>query len=418
MLIKFEVQMELTIIRLDSLFERFEQVLDVVHGERRLAKDTHDFKDGPANLEVVLDDGNEAVGDNSHMNLYADRIFGFSPETLDLEVLFDPFEKQLHLPPVFIEQGDVLCAEVEVVRIVDEASMKLWRIIDNSSDSTRILLLILLLGEADGLVFEYIVFSVENTLAIDNLICRLALLPDDKECSEHIDSIEPGEVKVASVKHIARQRLVREPVHRVDIVHLGIGDSVENRNLRDDINLGMDSDARLCASELSPSEYGHAEINSRRVDGIESSMQLELLRDASGLGNRHHIESELLKDTMVSEIVGLGQHLSVDGMVAKAEVFGLLTMCDCNICEFPQASASNELAKHQNQQMVPVRHRPAFGSVVVLGKYSPELPLREELYYLCKNEYPRMHICSDFESDAKVSISKPGQGIAGLKRCA
>ena len=410
--------MELTIIRLDSLFERFEQVLDVVHGERRLAKDTHDFKDGPANLEVVLDDGNEAVGDNSHMNLYADRIFGFSPETLDLEVLFDPFEKQLHLPPVFIEQGDVLCAEVEVVRIVDEASMKLWRIIDNSSDSTRILLLILLLGEADGLVFEYIVFSVENTLAIDNLICRLALLPDDKECSEHIDSIEPGEVKVASVKHIARQRLVREPVHRVDIVHLGIGDSVENRNLRDDINLGMDSDARLCASELSPSEYGHAEINSRRVDGIESSMQLELLRDASGLGNRHHIESELLKDTMVSEIVGLGQHLSVDGMVAKAEVFGLLTMCDCNICEFPQASASNELAKHQNQQMVPVRHRPAFGSVVVLGKYSPELPLREELYYLCKNEYPRMHICSDFESDAKVSISKPGQGIAGLKRCA
>jgi hypothetical protein len=38
------------------------------------------------------------------------------------------------------------------------------------------------------------------------------------------------------------------------------------------------------------------------------------------------------------------------------------------------------------------------------------------LYNLCKNEYPCMHICSDFESDAKVSISKPGQGIVGLKR--
>ena len=296
--------------------------------------------------------------------------------------------------------------------------MKLWRIIDNSSDNTGILLQILLLGEANGLVFEHIVCSVENTLAIDGFVCRLALLPNDKECSEDIDFIESGEVKVASVKHIARQRLVCEPVHRVDIVHLGTGDSVENGNLRDDINLSMDSDTRLCASELCPSEYRHAEIDSRGVDGIEPAMKLELLRDSSGLGNRHHVESELLKDTMVSEIVGLGQHLSVDGMVAKAEVFGLLTMCDCNICEFPQASASNELAKHQNQQMVPVRHRPAFGSVVVLGKYSPELPLREELYYLCKNEYPRMHICSDFESDAKVSISKPGQGIAGLKRCA
>ena len=418
MLIKFEVKIELPVIRLFCLPERLEQVLYAVHSERRLAKDTHDFEDRSANLEVMLNDGNEAVGDDGHMYLYADSIFGFSPETLDLEVLLDPFEKQLHLPPVFIEQGDVLCTEEEVVCVVDEASMKLWRIIDNSSDSTGVLLLILLLGEADGLVFEYIVCSVENTLAIDDLICWFALLPNNKECSKHIDSIESGEVKVAPVKHIARQRFVCEPVHRVNIVHLGIGDSVEDWNLRDDINLGMDSDARLCTPELCPSEYGHAEINSRRVNGIESSMQFELLRNASGLGNRHHVESELLKDTMVSESVGLGQHLSVDGLVAKAEVFGLLTMCDCNICEFPQASASNELAKHQNQQMVPVGHRPAFGSVVVLGEYSPELPLREELYYLCKNEYPRMHICSDFESDAKVGISKPGQVFAGLKRCA
>jgi hypothetical protein len=99
-------------------------------------------------------------------------------------------------------------------------------------------------------------------------------------------------------------------------------------------------------------------------------------------------------------------------------VFGLLTMCDCNICEFPQVSASNELAKHQNQQMVPVRHGPSFGPVVVLGEYTPELSLRKKLYYLCKNEFPCMHICSDLESDAKVGISKPGQGIGGLKRCA
>ena len=181
--------MELSIILFDSLFERLKQVMDAVHGERRLAKDTHDLEDGSANLEVMLDDSNEAVGDDGHVYLYADCVFKLSPKALELKMLLDPFEKQFHLPPVFIEQGNVLRAEVEIVRIVDEASMEFWCIIDNSSDNTGILLLILLLGEANDLVFEYVVCSIENTLAIDNLICWLALLPDDKERPEHMDSV-------------------------------------------------------------------------------------------------------------------------------------------------------------------------------------------------------------------------------------
>jgi hypothetical protein len=99
-------------------------------------------------------------------------------------------------------------------------------------------------------------------------------------------------------------------------------------------------------------------------------------------------------------------------------MFGLPTMGCCYICKLSEAPASHKLAKHQNQQMVPVRHGPSFGPVVVLGEYTPELSLRKKLYYLCKNEFPCMHICSDLESDAKVGISKPGQGVGCLKRCA
>ncbi len=93
MLIKFKVKIELLILWLDSLLERLEQVLDVICGERRLAKDTHDFEDQPSDLEVVFNDGNEAVGDDAKMNLNAHWILRFSPEPLDLEMLFDPFEK-------------------------------------------------------------------------------------------------------------------------------------------------------------------------------------------------------------------------------------------------------------------------------------------------------------------------------------
>ena len=419
MLIKFEVKIELSVISiLCLLFERSEQVSDVISGECRLAKDTHDFNDWPANFKIMLDNCDEAVCDDGNVYLYAHSILRLTPETLDLKMLLDPLEEQLHLPPILVEQSDVLCTKEEVIRVVNETAMQFWSIVDNSSDNAWVFLLIFLLGKADTLVFKHIVSAVENTFAIDNLVCWLTFLPDDEESSEYMDSIESGKVKVAPVKDIAGKRLVCEPVHRVDIMHLGIGNPVEHRNLRDDVNLRVDSDARLGASKLSPSKHGHAKVDGSGVNGIEPAVQLKFLRDTFGLSNCHHVEGKLLEDMVVSEKIGLREHLPVDRLVSKAQVFGLLTMGGCNICKFPESPTAHQLTEHQNQHVIPMRHRPALGPVVVLGKDAPELPLWEELGYLCKNVLSNMHICSDFESDAKVRISKPGQGIGELKRCA
>lgn len=419
MLIKFEVKTELSVIRIFCLqLERLEQVTDAVRGECRLAKNAHDFDNRPANLEVVFDDSNEAVGDDSNVYLDTHCILGLSPKSFDLKMLLDPFEKQLHLPPILVKQGDVLGTEEKIVRVIDEAAVQLRSIIDDSPDSTRVLLLILLLGKADALVFEHIVRAIKDAFAIDNLICRLALLPDNEEGSEHMNLIETGEVKVTSVKYIAGKSLICEPVHRVDIMDFSVGNPIEYRNLRGDVNLHMDFNARLCTSEFCPSEHGHTEINDRGVDGIEPAMQFKLLCDTLGLGNGYHMKSKLLEDTVVSEKIGFRKHLSVDGFISKAEMLRLLTMGDCNICKLPECSAANQLAEHQNQHMAPMRKRPSFGPVVVLGEDSPEMPLREKQGYLCKNVLSNMHICSDFESGAKVRISKPGQGIGRLKRCA
>ena len=237
-------------------------------------------------------------------------------------------------------------------------------------------------------------------------------------CIIRLTPIETGEVKVASVKHIAGKSLVGEPVHRVDIVDFSIGNPIEYWNLCGDINLRVDFDERLNASKLSPSEHGHEEVDGRGVDGIEPAMQIKHFCDTLALGNGYQVEGKLLEDMEVSEKIGLREHLPVDRLVSKTEVLRLLTMGGCNICEFPESSAAHKLVEHQNHYVAQMRHRPTLGLVVVLGEDSPEMPLWEKLGYLCKNVLSDMNICSDYESGAKLRISKPGQGIGWLKRFA
>ena len=419
MLIAIEVKIELPIILLVGFpFEWLEQVSDAVCGECGLAKDAHNLDDGPADVEVMLDDCNEAVGDNGNVYLYSDCILGLSPKFLDLKVLLNPLEKQLNLPSVLVQECDILGRKVEVVRVICECPMKFFCIEDNAPDGERIVLPVPLSREADGLVSQDVVIPFKQVISGFDNVVRFELLPYDEECSRLLNGEKSGEVKVASVKHIAGKTLVCEPVHRIDVMNLCIGNPVEDRYLCGNVNLGVDSDARLCASEFCPAEDGHTEVDGRGIDGIESSMQFKLLREASGLGNGHHMKGKLLKDAVVSESAGFGQHLPVDWLMTKAEKFGFLTMGNCNICKFPETSAAHKLSKHQNQQMIPMRHRPALGSVVVFDYDTPELPLWKELGYLGKNELSYMHTCYDFESNAKVYISKPGQGIRRLKHCA
>lgn len=93
MLIKYEVKIELPVVRFFWLFLRQEEVSDAVHSECRLAKDTHYFEYGSADFEIILNDGNETICNNGNVNLYSDGILRFPPKPFDLKVLLNPFEE-------------------------------------------------------------------------------------------------------------------------------------------------------------------------------------------------------------------------------------------------------------------------------------------------------------------------------------
>ena len=75
---------------------------------QRNSKYLKDFIDAALQLHIVLHYRHEAISDYGTIDLDADCILRSAPELLDTQVLFDPFEEQLHAPSVAVQLGDCL----------------------------------------------------------------------------------------------------------------------------------------------------------------------------------------------------------------------------------------------------------------------------------------------------------------------
>ena len=90
---------------------------------------------------------NCAVRDDSHINLYPYSILSISPEGLDAQVPFHPFENFFHDPSIFIKKGYIPGFQIEIVRIVCKGSFEFRFIIYDSSDFGRVVFCVSLGGE-------------------------------------------------------------------------------------------------------------------------------------------------------------------------------------------------------------------------------------------------------------------------------
>lgn len=82
-MLKREIQFQLAIIH-RLVWAVHEEFLHVVFDQQRTSKDAHNLKDGTTQFEVMFNDGNEAVCDDSDMDLYAYGIFGLTPKSFGI----------------------------------------------------------------------------------------------------------------------------------------------------------------------------------------------------------------------------------------------------------------------------------------------------------------------------------------------
>lgn len=394
--------------------EKFQKV---VLDQQGTAQDAHNLKDGSVQLEVVLDDGDKAICDDGDVDLYPYGILAVAPETFDAEMLLDPFEEKLDLPAVTVQQGDVLCRKVEVVGVVHEGTSEVSGVIDNPAQYSRVVARVALPRESDGLVKEHTILPVKHVFSVEDLEFWIPFLPDDKECAAEMDSEEPCEVEVATVEDIAGVGFVFNPVHGLAVVDFGIGDSVEYGNLGDDVDLGVDFNAGLCAAEEGPTEYGHAEVDGSGIHGIEPPVELEFLGNPPSLRERYHIKGKLLEDSRFTEHIGFGECVPDHCRVPEPKLITSLGVGSSNICKFSECSASEQLSENEDKKVIPVRKTPILCPVIEFGYNSAELPLRQIQCDLGEYVSSVVHLCF-FLMKTKVRNSSPGQYFSIIKQCA
>jgi hypothetical protein len=117
--------------------------------------DTQNLEDGVQaglELEPLLDDGDEHVHRDGDLELGLHGVLRVAIEGLDPQVLFEPLEEKLHLPPPFVQVGNGRRGEREVVGEEHEPLARVRVEVADPAQALRVALLAVEAVQADGLV--------------------------------------------------------------------------------------------------------------------------------------------------------------------------------------------------------------------------------------------------------------------------
>lgn len=388
-------------------------------GEQRTPHNTHDIIDASCDFHFMLDYCDCAVGGDSSIYLYANSRLRVSPEGLYLEMLLYPLEEELHLPSVLIKEYDLLSREIEVVGVENERVSQVWNVGDDSPYSVRIIVLITLSDETYSLIHEDIPV-LGHIHAILNLILRASLLAYHKEGIHLLNLVKPLQIPVTTVEDVTRSRFIVNDIHCIDIMYGSIRNMNQGWYLSDDIKLSMQFDSGLCAPKLSPIKHTHAEVDGRRVEGIELTSDTELRPDSGFLSQSYHVIGELFEHMPVAVSITSGKYRPIHLVLPKSQVERLTSVGRCDIGEFPKTATAEKLTEHEHEQLSPIRQLPAQCRIlyVVLSSCSHN-PLEKSLWQKVNDltEYISscIHGSSELGLPTKIMISKVRQGSRTLK---
>ena len=359
--------------------------------EQRHAQDLENCVETLWKPQALLEDRDEAVDADGHPHLRLHRVGGRPVEGFDTQVLLDPLEKELHLPPRLVPLSNGERRQREVVGEEHEPLAGIGIGVADPSERQRVARGGLRSRQHDGLIAPDPRGLVDGVrVPADKL--EVGLGPRDEEGPPCLESKEPAEIEVAAVQHVVCPRERDQHIEGLDVVQLAVGNVDNLRDVPAQIEQRVELDGPLGLTEPGPREERQTEIDRRRVEGVHRRCEVppEGLGGIQRLGDRDEDLSEVGHDAPVPALVRIRQsaprHAPPDAQVVQLRLQGAQTGLDV-----AETLAVGQLGKREAEELIETREAAHLVVALVAGHTAPKLGQRQEVHQLCKDRSTGMH---------------------------
>lgn len=286
------------------------------------------------------------------------RILRFAPEDFDLEVALHPLEKQFDLPASFVEIGDLLRGEDEVVREEDVGVLRLLIIELHAPQEIGVVLIGLRARQTNRLIAAQSRRSIDGS-RVETLPLRVPFRSRDEETTFLVNGMESLKIEVTSVQDIARTGLNGQDIEDIHVMHRSVCDVDKRWQIAPQVEEGMGFHRSFRFPEMCPREDRQTEINGGGIECVEPAVKtvekgiIILVERTSTLDERLR---EGFVDPPVPLLIGVVQGGEFDG-TREAQVVQLFRMGVETENDAACTLAKRELPEDETQELLPARKR-------------------------------------------------------------
>ena len=314
-------------------------------------------------------------------DLRQDGITAGPHEGLDLQILLDPLEEELHLPTLFVDFGDRPCCEPKVVgqEVILVAGFGIAK--PHSAQWDWTVLLSLLSRPLNRLVAR----QTAGTIDFTSLRCAVpsaTLDSGDEEHSLRIQLVEPAVVDVTTITGNDTAARQAQSLGAADVRRFSLCECHEGWQIATMVQAHMKLDGPLGGAELGPWKDFQTEVDDGCIEGVERVLEAKfvLRSDRLTLGKKP------IKDLLVKEIglllVDPGQIGS--GEALATEMIELVALRAHIVDDISQARSPRELGHGQGNELRPAVGGSEFAAGVKSICEGLELMSRDHLEELVK----------------------------------